>query len=101
MTKLTEQQLGNYRLTRRLGKGGFAVVYLGEHVHLKTLAAIKVLHQVQLTSDEEKVPQRGLYYCQPQTSAYYRGPGLWSTGEHQYAFSCDGLCSQRDFTAAL
>jgi serine/threonine protein kinase/tetratricopeptide (TPR) repeat protein len=47
------QQLGNYRLTRQLGKGGFAVVYLGEHVHLKTLAAIKVLHQVQLSSEEE------------------------------------------------
>jgi serine/threonine protein kinase/tetratricopeptide (TPR) repeat protein len=48
------QQLGNYRLIRRLGKGGFAVVYLGEHVHLKTKAAIKVLHQVQLTNDEEE-----------------------------------------------
>lgn len=39
---------------RELGKGGFAVVYLGEHVHLKTLAAIKVLHQVQLSNDEEE-----------------------------------------------
>jgi eukaryotic-like serine/threonine-protein kinase len=34
--------------------GGFAVVYLGEHVHLKTPAAIKVLHQVQLPSEEEE-----------------------------------------------
>ncbi len=38
------QQLGNYRLTRLLGTGGFAEVYLGEHVHLGTEAAIKVLH---------------------------------------------------------
>ncbi|MBV9232388.1 MAG: protein kinase, partial [Chloroflexi bacterium] len=37
------QQLGNYRLIRLLGHGGFASVYLGEHVHLGTLAAIKVL----------------------------------------------------------
>ncbi|HEV7235130.1 MAG TPA: serine/threonine-protein kinase, partial [Ktedonobacteraceae bacterium] len=37
------QQLGNYRLLRLLGRGGFADVYLGEHVHLNTLAAIKVL----------------------------------------------------------
>lgn len=37
------QQLGNYRLLRLLGRGGFAEVYLGEHVHLNTLAAIKVL----------------------------------------------------------
>ena len=45
------QQLGNYRLIRKLGSGGFAEVYLGEHVYLKTQAAIKVL-PVQLTSDE-------------------------------------------------
>ncbi len=37
------QQLGNYQLTRLLGQGGFAQVYLGEHVYLKTLAALKVL----------------------------------------------------------
>lgn len=54
MSDLIGQQLGNYRLTRQLGKGGFAVVYLGEHVHLKIQAAIKVLHQVQLSSDEEE-----------------------------------------------
>jgi WD40 repeat protein len=37
------QRLGNYRLIQQLGRGGFAEVYLGEHVHLKTQAAIKVL----------------------------------------------------------
>src|SRR5215470_14582877 len=37
------QQLGNYRLIRRIGHGGFAEVYLGEHIYLKTPAAIKVL----------------------------------------------------------
>jgi len=37
-------QLGNYRLGRLLGVGGFAEVYLGEHIYLKTPAAIKVLH---------------------------------------------------------
>jgi len=47
------QQLGKYRLMRRLGHGGFGEVYLGEHVHLKTQAAIKVLYQVQLPSEEE------------------------------------------------
>ena len=38
------QQLGNYRLIRLLGRGGFAEVYLGEHFRLKSRAAIKVLH---------------------------------------------------------
>ncbi len=44
----------NYILIRKLGQGGFGEVWLGEHVHLKTPAAIKVLYQVQLPSDEEK-----------------------------------------------
>ena len=44
------QRLGNYRLTRLLGAGGFAQVYLGEHIYLGTQAAIKVL-DTQLTSD--------------------------------------------------
>lgn len=38
------QQVGNYRLTKLLGHGGFADVYLGEHVFLHTQAAIKFLH---------------------------------------------------------
>ncbi len=38
------EQLGNYRLVRFLGEGGFAEVYLGEHIYLRTSAAIKVLH---------------------------------------------------------
>lgn len=44
------QQFGNYQLARLLGEGGFAEVYLGEHIHLGTQAAIKVLH-TQLASD--------------------------------------------------
>src|SRR6266516_4806434 len=51
MTNHTGQQFGHYRLTRFLGRGGFADVYLGEHVYLGTLAAIKVL-DTQLTADE-------------------------------------------------
>jgi eukaryotic-like serine/threonine-protein kinase len=45
------QQLGNYQLTRLLGEGDFAEVYLGEHIHLGTQAAIKVLH-TQLNNDD-------------------------------------------------
>ena len=50
MTDRIGQKLGNYHLVRLLGEGGFAEVYLGEHIHLGTLAAIKVLY-IQLTSE--------------------------------------------------
>ena len=43
MADYTCKQLGNYRLLRSLGRGASAEVYLGEHNHLGTFAAIKVL----------------------------------------------------------
>jgi serine/threonine protein kinase/streptogramin lyase len=45
------QHLGNYRLIRLLGEGAFATVYLGEHVHLGSHTAIKIL-QARLAGDE-------------------------------------------------
>ena len=45
------QQFGNYRLVARLGQGGFAEVYLGQHVRLNLQAAIKVLY-THLTGQE-------------------------------------------------
>ncbi len=53
MTDRIGKQLGNYLLLRVLGKGGFATVFLGEHVHLGTPAALKVL-QAQLAQDEQE-----------------------------------------------
>ena len=43
MVNLVGQQLGQYRLTCLLGRGGFADVYLGEQIYLGSQAAIKVL----------------------------------------------------------
>ena len=45
------QQLGNYQLIQLLGQGSLAEVYLGGHIHIGTLVAIKVLH-AQLSSED-------------------------------------------------
>lgn len=48
MSDRIEQQIGNYQLVKLLGRGGFADVYLGKHIYLKTQAAIKLLqHQLE------------------------------------------------------
>ncbi len=51
MTDRVGQHLGNYRLLRLLGHGGFAEVYLGEHLYLQSLAALKLLHS-RLSEEE-------------------------------------------------
>jgi serine/threonine protein kinase/WD40 repeat protein len=58
------KQLGNYSILRLLGEGGFARVYLGEHIYLKTTAAIKVLyvnlpeHDLQAFLNEARIIAR-------------------------------------------
>lgn len=51
MTDYSGLRLGNYQLERLLGQGGFADVYLGMHVYLKTQVAVKVL-QTRLTGED-------------------------------------------------
>jgi len=51
------QQFGNYRLLRLIGHGGFADVYLGEHIYMGTQAAIKVLHAHLGTQEIERFRQ--------------------------------------------
>jgi peptide/nickel transport system substrate-binding protein len=64
------QQLGNYRLVTPLGQGGFAEVYLGQHVRLELQAAIKVLH-THLTGQEAEHFQQ-----EAQTIARLAHPGI-------------------------
>src|SRR5690349_9906990 len=75
------QQLGNYRLLHLIGRGSFAEVYLGEHLHLNTQAAIKVLH-TQFT-DEEKEQ----FYAEARTLARLIHPHI--IGIHDFAVEDD------------
>jgi predicted ATPase/DNA-binding CsgD family transcriptional regulator len=57
MSDRVGQQFGSYRLVALVGQGGFAEVYLGQHVRLPLQAAIKVLH-THLTEQEAAHFQR-------------------------------------------
>src|SRR5439155_5047940 len=70
MTDSVSQQLGNYRLIRLIGQGGFARVYLGEHVYLQTQAAIKVL-QMELASNSLES-----FLAEARTIARLRHPAI-------------------------
>jgi peptide/nickel transport system substrate-binding protein len=64
------QQFGNYRLVSLLGQGGYAEVYLGQHLRLNQQAAIKVLH-AHLTDQEAEHFQQ-----EAQTIATLVHPGI-------------------------
>lgn len=44
MADRSGQQIDKYRLIRQLGEGGFAEVYLGEHIYMQSQAAVKILN---------------------------------------------------------
>ena len=70
MTDRIGQQLGNYHLIQLLGRGGFAEVYLGRHIHLDTLAAVKVLH-TQLSRDDSEQ-----FHTEARTIAHLAHPHI-------------------------
>src|SRR5947209_6391896 len=70
MANHTGQQLGNYRFVHRLGYGAFAEVYLGEHVYLKSYAALKVLHTILKGEDVER------FLSEAQTLVGLRHPNI-------------------------
>jgi peptide/nickel transport system substrate-binding protein len=64
------QQLGNYRLVSLLGQGGYAEVYLGQHVRFNQQAAIKVLHAHLSDTEAEHFQQEA------ETIATLAHPGI-------------------------
>jgi eukaryotic-like serine/threonine-protein kinase len=64
------QQLGNYKLVRLLGQGGFAEVYLGEHQFLKTPAALKLLYGKFSSKDVQE------FFQEAQTIAALKHPHI-------------------------
>src|SRR5438045_265418 len=64
------QQLGNYRVLRELGRGGFSDVYLGEHIYLKSHAALKIL---RMSLAEHEVAR---FLAEAQTLVRLRHPHI-------------------------
>ncbi|GLV58962.1 hypothetical protein KDH_57900 [Dictyobacter sp. S3.2.2.5] len=58
-SQLAGERIGNYQLKHVLGSGGFADVYLGEHLHLGSYAAVKVLHTKLAHEQLEDFRQEG------------------------------------------
>jgi outer membrane protein assembly factor BamB len=53
MKSFVGEQFGNFILLSSIGSGGFADIYLGEHIHLGNYAAIKVLTASLTDQDRE------------------------------------------------
>jgi len=64
------QQFGNYQLVSLLGQGGYAEVYLGQHMRLSLQAAIKVLHAYLTGSEAEH------FYQEAETIAKLTHPSI-------------------------
>ena len=70
MADYVGQQLCNYTIVRLLRRGAFTDVYLGEHVHLHTNAAIKIIHSGISSNDLQQ------FQRQPAAAAR-SAPALW------------------------
>jgi serine/threonine protein kinase len=84
------QQLGNYRLARLLGQGGFAEVYLGEHVLLGTKVAIKVLRTQVSKEDVAQFQQEARVLAslkQIASCSSDRTVQVWNTNDRSKVFA--------------
>ena len=75
--------LGSYRVLNRLGAGGMGVVFLAEHIHLRRLAAIKMLPLYSGGSSDGS-PLRTRFFDEIRVIAQLQHPNIvWAidTGE--------------------
>ncbi len=77
--------LGNFRLLERLGSGGMAVVYKAEHIEMRHLVAIKVLHLAR--GDDPRLETR--FSAEMRAIARLRHPNIVGAMDSGKAFSPD------------
>lgn len=91
MTNRIGHHLGHYRLTRLLGQGGFAEVYLGEHVHLGTQAALKLLHAPLAQAEQVEA-----FRQEARRIAQLSHPQIVWVLDFGFALSGAGVCPWRE-----
>ncbi len=79
-------QLGRYRITARLGAGGFGVVYKGYDEELRRDVAIKVPHRERVGSAQDVAA----YLAEARTLASLDHPGIVPV--YDWGRTPDGLC---------
>jgi formylglycine-generating enzyme required for sulfatase activity len=85
------RHLGRYRLTARLGSGGFGVVYKGYDGELRREVAIKVPHRHRLTSPQDAgVDLTDVYLTEARVLASLDHPGIVPV--YDVGRTDDGLC---------
>jgi response regulator RpfG family c-di-GMP phosphodiesterase/serine/threonine protein kinase len=77
--------LGNYRVLERIGSGGMAVVFKAEHVEMRHLVAIKVLHMVR--GQDPRLETR--FSSEMRAVARLRHPNIVTAIDAGRAFSTD------------
>ena len=74
--------IGKYRITRKLGKGGMGVVYVGEHVMIGSPAVVKVL-KTEVSEDRVTVER---FFNEARAAAQIQHPAIvqvFDSGVHE------------------
>jgi response regulator RpfG family c-di-GMP phosphodiesterase len=77
--------LGNFRILERIGAGGMAVVYKAEHIEMRHLVAIKVLHFCR--GDDPRLESR--FSAEMRAVARLRHPNIVAAMDAGRAYSPD------------